>query len=195
MEAISNRRSIRKYLDKPVPKEMVEAILQAGMLAPSSKNRQPWRFIVVSGEAKAEMRAAMEQGFAQEKETPMLPSVAPYLESARHTKEIMAAAPVTIFILNTEDGSLHQPLTLEERVSEICNTQSIGAAIENMTLTATELGLGSLWICDTFFAYDALLRWLGGKGQLTAALAVGYAAESPVTRPRKSFSELVQWRS
>ena len=178
MEAISNRRSIRKYLDKPVPKEMVEAILQAGMLAPSSKNRQPWRFIVVSGEAKAEMLAGKEQGFAQGKETPMLPSVAPYLESA-----------------NTEDGSLHQPLTLEERVSEICNTQSIGAAIENMTLTATELGLGSLWICDTFFAYDALLRWLGGKGQLTAALAVGYAAESPVTRPRKSFSELVQWRS
>mgnify|MGYP002564349117 FL=1 len=39
---------------------------------------------------------------------------------------------------------------MDERVPEICNAQSIGAAIENMTLTATELGLGSLWICDTF---------------------------------------------
>lgn len=193
METIKNRRSIRKYLDKPVPREMIEAILQAGALAPSSKNRQPWRFVVVSGKAKAAMLEAMDQGFAEEKETPMLPSVAPYLEAARHTRDIMAAAPVTIFILNAEDGSLHEPLTLEERVSEICNTQSIGAAVENMTLTATELGLGSLWICDTFFAYDALLRWLGAEGQLTAALAVGYPAESPPPRPRKPLAELVRW--
>lgn len=195
MESIKSRRSIRKYLDKPVPIEMIEAILQAGALAPSSKNQQPWRFVVVSGEAKTEMLAAMDQGFAKEKEEPMLPSVAPYLESARHTRNIMAAAPATIFVLNSAGVGLHQPLTLEERVGEICNVQSIGAAIENMTLKAAELGLGSLWICDTFFAYDALIDWLGGEGQLAAALAVGYPAESPSPRPRKSLAELVQWRS
>lgn len=49
---IRERRSIRKYLERPVPKYMVEEILQAGLLAPSSKNRQPWRFIVATGAAK-----------------------------------------------------------------------------------------------------------------------------------------------
>ena len=63
-----------------------------------------------------------------------------------------------------------------------------------MTLQASALGLGSLWICDIFFAYDALNAWLGGQGALAAALALGYAAESPPPRPRKPLEELVEWR-
>ncbi|MFR4047883.1 MAG: nitroreductase family protein [Blautia sp.] len=62
----------------------------------------------------------------------------------------MRQAPVVIFVVNEIAASFDKILTMDERVSEICNAQSIGAAIENMTLTATELGLGSLWICDTF---------------------------------------------
>lgn len=53
IEAITTRRSIRKYKDKPVAKEVITEILQAGILAPSSKNRQPWKFIVAEGDAKA----------------------------------------------------------------------------------------------------------------------------------------------
>lgn len=51
-EAIKNRRSIRKYKDTPVSREQIVEILHAGMLAPSSKNRQPWKFIVTAGPAK-----------------------------------------------------------------------------------------------------------------------------------------------
>ena len=65
--SILNRRSIRKYKDTPVPREAIEEILYAGSLAPSSKNRQPWKFIVVSGEAKKEMLEAMGRGLAREK--------------------------------------------------------------------------------------------------------------------------------
>lgn len=54
LEAIKNRRSIRKYKNAPVSREQISEILYAGMLAPSSKNRQPWRFIVVTGTAKEE---------------------------------------------------------------------------------------------------------------------------------------------
>ncbi len=82
----------------------------------------------------------------------------------------------------------------EDRIAEICNTQSIGAAIENMILTATDLGLGSLWICDTFFAQKELDEWLGAEGELFAALAVGYAAEAPQARPRKEMRDVVEWR-
>lgn len=50
--AISGRRSIRKYKSIPVERELIEQVLQAGLYAPSSKNRQPWKFIVTSGKAK-----------------------------------------------------------------------------------------------------------------------------------------------
>ena len=67
-------------------------------------------------------------------------------------------------------------------------------AIENMTLAATELGLGSLWICNTFFAQEELNHWLNADGQLYAALAVGYADEAPAPRPRRKAELTVEWR-
>lgn len=72
--------------------------------------------------------------------------------------------------------------------------QSIGAAIENMALTATELGLGSLWICDTFFAQKELNDWMNMEGELIAAMAIGYADEMPSSRSRKNMDDIVEWR-
>lgn len=51
-QAISQRRSIRRFEDKPVPRELIEKILYAATLAPSGKNAQPWRFIVLEGKKK-----------------------------------------------------------------------------------------------------------------------------------------------
>lgn len=195
IDAIKNRRSIRKYKNAEVPHDMVEEIIQAGMLAPSSKNRQPWRFIVVTGEAKDELIAVMQRGLEREKKVPFLTESVPYISGAEYTLGIMKQAPVVIFIMNEIGVELTKTITIEEHVSEICNAQSIGAAIENMTLTATELGLGSLWICDTYFAYAELLEWLHTKGELFAAMTVGYADEAPKARPRKSINDAVEWRS
>lgn len=85
-------------------------------------------------------------------------------------------------------------LTAEERVSEICNVQSVSAAIQNMLLAATEKGIGSLWICDIFFAYAELCEWLNCEGQLVAAVAFGYPNEFPKARQRKQLEEVVVWR-
>ena len=194
LPAITDRRSIRKYRDTPVKRQMVEEILRAGMLAPSSKNRQPWRFIVAEGRAKAQSLAAMERGLEREKKQPLLPQSAQHLEAARHTLRIMELAPVVIFVVNPLVIGMNRSLTVEERVYELCNAQSIGAALENMSLTAFDLGLGSLWICDTYFAQEELMGWLGAEGELAAAMAVGYAAESPQARPRKKLEDAVEWR-
>lgn len=191
---IQSRRSIRRYKQTPIPREMVEAVLQAGILAPSSKNRQPWRFVVVSGTSKQAMLKAMETGLAREQVHPLLPESSRYLEGARHTLEIMRQAPVTVFVVNPLGQDFSRALNPEERVYEICNAQSVGAAVENMCLAATELGLGSLWICDTYFAYQELCTFLGVEGELFAALALGYPEEAPAARPRKPLSEVVEWR-
>lgn len=195
LSAIENRRSIRKYKDIPVPREIIEKILSAGILAPSSKNRQPWEFIVVSGSSKKEMLAVMEQGLAREKETPLLPGSASFLQGAEYTMEVMAQAPVVILIMNPLGLPFHQELTPEERIFEICNSQSLGAAIENMALMATALGIGSLWVCDIYFAYAELEKWVGKKDQLFAAFVLGYADEMPAARPREPLASKVSWRT
>lgn len=194
IQSITDRRSIRKYQNKDVPQNMIEEIIQAGMLAPSSKNRQPWEFVVVTDAAKADMLGAMQRGLEREKVSPILPYSAKHIKAAEYTLSIMEQAPVVILIVNPLGMAIDKPLTPEDRVYEICNAQSIGAAIENMTLTATELGLGSLWVCDTYFAYRELKDWLHTDGELFAALVVGYADEAPSARPRKPMDTAVIWR-
>ena len=194
LPAIMNRRSIRKYKNIDVPKPLIEEILNSGMLAPSSKNRQPWKFTVVTGGAKKEMLEIMARGLEREKGCPLLPESVRYLSGAEYTLRIMEQAPIIIFVANSLGIDIHSSLNPEERIYEICNAQSIGAAIENMTLTATELGLGSLWICDTYFAYKELRDWLNVDGELFAALAIGYADEAPSARPRKCIQDIINWR-
>ncbi len=192
--AIMNRRSIRKYKADNLPMQAVTEILRAGILAPSAKNRQPWKFVVLQKNAKNEAVQAMRRGIERERKSPLLLESAKYLEGAEHTADVMEQAPVVIMVTDPQGVSFDKPLSPEERMYEICNAQSMGAAMENMTLTATELGLGSLWICDTFFAQKELTAWLCNKGEVRAALALGYADEDPPARPRKEFDALVSWR-
>lgn len=195
LTAIQKRRSIRKYKPEPVSKELLEEIMRAGMLAPSSKNRQPWRFIVTTGAAKADALEAMERGLKREKQQPLLPQSACHLAGAWHTLDIMKQAPAVIWIVNPLGLSIHETIGSEERIYEICNAQSIGAALENMTLAAQELGLGSLWICDIYFAFEEMQQWLHEKGELVAALAIGYGDEAPDPRPRKRIEHVIEWRN
>ena len=194
LSEIVNRRSIRAYLPTPVSREDIETILLAGTLAPSSKNRQPWRFTVTAGTQKASALEAMARGLEEESRRPLLPESAPFLSGAYRTLEVMRQAPVVVFVTNPLGRDPREELTTDGRVSELCNAQSLGACLENMALQAAALGLGSLWICDTCFAYDALSEWLGASGSLAAAMALGYPAENPLPRPRKPLGNTVEWR-
>ena len=195
LTAIQERRSIRKYKNTPISPKTIALVLRAGCQAPSSKNRQPWRFVVCAGAAKAEMLSAMDAGLQREAQHPLLPGSTQYLTGAVRTPDIMAQAAAVILVANTLGLPVDQPLTPEQRIFELCNAQSIGACMENMSLAASRMGLGSLWICDTYFAFEELNAWLHVQGQLIAAMALGYPDESPLPRPRKDFDHLVEWRT
>ena len=196
--AVSQRRSIRRFSGREIPKELVEKILCAAILAPSAKNRQPWKFIVISGKEKDSMLKAVKCGIENEKRgNGLLPHYTRFISGAENTVKIMEQAPVTVFVFNTEAGTLWDSasaVSIESKLADIANIQSVGAAIENMILAATDLGIGSLWICDIFFAYREICAWLGEKNQLTAAVSLGYADESPYPRPRKKLDDVVTWR-
>ena len=121
IKAISDRRSIRKYKPDSVPQSVIEEIVRAGTLAPSSKNRQPWKFIIVTGDSKEDMLSAMEKGLEREKNDPFLPESAEHLKGAEYTLKIMKQAPAVIFIMNTLGQDLNTPLNAEQRIYEICN--------------------------------------------------------------------------
>lgn len=195
LQAIHDRRSIRQFQERDIPRETVEKIIQAGMLAPSAKNRQPWRFVIAQGASKRSMLASMARGLKREQVSPLLPARAAMLQGAVRTLRVMEQAPVVIFILERHGTTLHASPDVETRVYERCDMQSIGACLENIALTATTLGLSSLWIGDIYFAYDELRSWLRRDEELAAALALGYADEQPPARPRLPINAMVEWRS
>lgn len=195
ISAIYDRRSIRKFLTTPISKKDIIEIIQSGMKAPSSKNRQPWKYVVVQGNAKEEMLKVFRKGIEREENrSTLLPQSKQHLAAAKYTVDIMSEAPIIVFVVNLLGKSILDELTPEEHVYEICNIQSISASIQNMLLAATEKGIGSLWICDIYFAYSELCQWLNSDGQLIAAIAFGYPNESPKERPRKKIEDIVEWR-
>ena len=73
MNTIRSRRSIRQFKNTPIPQGDIEKLINAGIQAPSAKNRQPWRFVVVENDSKAKMIETMEKGLARESLSPQLP--------------------------------------------------------------------------------------------------------------------------
>lgn len=195
LDVISRRRSIRRYKQTEIPPELVNEILEAGRLAPSGKNRQPWRFLVYGGEPKRRLLETMEAGISREAgQEALLPESAHGLPDARNTLRIMREAPLLIMVFNPHGKPPFDTITPDERFAEIVDSLSIGAAIENMLLTAEAMGIGSLWIANTCFAYPELVSHMKITGQLIGAVALGYADEQPAQRPRKPLEELVEYR-
>lgn len=192
---IEERRSIRKFRNEPIDREQIETMVRAAGLAPSAKNRQPWKYIVYTGGEKDRLLDVMEKGLEKEQaEHKLLPQSAYGLPDAFNTLRIMREAPVTIIVMNTNGQSPYDAIATDRRVTEICDSLSIGASIENMLLKATELGLGTLWIANTCFAYNNLMEAIGEPGQLIGAVAVGHPAEHPLPRPRKTLEEILEYR-
>jgi nitroreductase len=187
-EAISARRSIRRFKPDPIPEQVLHAILTAATQAPSGKNRQPWRFIVVEGgEKRAEMVRVMREGIARNRAKGWDTG------SSEWTANIMEQAPVTVFVFNPHGIVPWEPHSVDQQFHSLVNTQSIGAAIQNMLLAALDLGLGSLWICDVFEAYYELSQWLGEDSAMIAAVSFGYPDERPAPRARHSVEEVARW--
>lgn len=195
VSGMESRRSIRKYRPDPVCREQIEAVVSAARLAPSAKNRQPWKFIAYFGGEKSRLLEIMEASLIKERERHyLLPHSQRELPDAFHTLEIMKTAPVLLIVMNTNGRDPFEAIDADARITEICDSLSIGAAVENMLLKAAELGLGSLWIANTCFAYHDLMEFVGEKGQLAGAVALGYADEQPGPRPRKRLSDILEYR-
>lgn len=186
-EAIRTRRSRRKMQSKDIPDEDVLKILNAGIDAPSGKNRQPWKFVVVRGDSKKELIEILKKGVDAQEDIE-------WKKWAMNSVNIMNVAPLSILVFNVFGVCPWKEISVDQRFQELVDIQSVGAAIENMALRATDLGIGTLWICDVFIAYGEVCKWCGQDSQLVGALTLGYPMENSNIRYRKNIDEVVEWR-
>ncbi|MCK4872295.1 MAG: nitroreductase family protein [Phycisphaerales bacterium] len=117
IEAIRTRRSIRAYLDKPVPGDVIRQIIEAGILAPSGGNCQPWRFVVVTDREKIKQ-----------------------FDDEHHQPWVETAPAVIVACANPHD-------TWERYgEDQQCYILDVSAAMQNMLLAIHGLGLGGVWV-------------------------------------------------
>ena len=185
LEAILGRRSIRKFTSLPVPRDLLEQILAVTVQAPSGKNRQPWRFVVIEGIKKDELVGLMTKVVTE------LKGKGIDVGSCEGTIIVIKQAPVIVFVFN---AFYNLSTGIEaDRYKWMVDLQSIGGAIQTMLLAAQSVGLGTLWICDVFYADKEICSWLNRRDELVAAVSLGYPDQSPHARPRKSWNEVTEW--
>ncbi len=177
IEAIRGRRSIRRFSVDPVPVELVREVLDAANYAPSAKRGEQWRFTVLTGGAKE----AFLKTFDAELDRFIEKNGATAAGSAKNSCRIMGQAPVLVIVWNS---GAHGWLTEEH---------SVAAAIQNMLLRARDLGLGSLWIGDVYYAYEAIRGYFGKKWKLSGAVSLGYPAGEGQSFKRKTVDEVAEF--
>ena len=199
---MESRRSIRQFVNSPVPKEDLLKIIRAAGLAPSAGNQQMWHFLLITDKARMEeMRQAI---FDTVDEMLTWGESQPYelrVRAIRSYATFFVNAPVTIAVLNKPfDSVVHSQvypshgLSVEEiyRRTGDPGKQSLGAAIQNLLLMAHAMGYGTCWMTGPVVATPALEKILRVEApwQLAAIIALGVPAEHPGPRPRKEVKEI-----
>jgi len=186
-EAIHARRSIRKFKNNSIERETIERVLDAAVMAPSAKNSQTWRFTVVTEARHAEFVDVIRKGVANRE------AEGAEIGTIQWSLQCIEQAPVTILVHNTDGIHPWKARAEHESWWDIATVQSVGAAIQNMLLAATDLGLGSLWIADVWDAYPEINAWLGTNAQLVSAVSFGVPDVDPPIPARKPMADVVSW--
>lgn len=188
--AIKKRHSCRKYASKQLTDFQLSEILNAARLAPSPKNRQPWRFLTLRKEHKKEFLEMISESFHANLAPTLQEQKLAEFNSEKETYRIMEEADSIILVFNIFPSE--NVLEKKDALFDCANLQAIGAAIQNMLLKATELGISSLWICDVFTCYQMICNKYFKDGQLVAAVALGYSAEKNIKLAlRKPLQDLL----
>jgi nitroreductase len=164
-EVIEKRRSIRKYKNTPIPHEKLMKVLNAARLAPSAKNYQPWKFIIVNdNEIKQKLVVACRG------------------------QKFIAEAPVVIVACGLESqtwkglGGNRYSLDVD-----------VAIAVDHLTLAACAEGLGTCWIGA--FNEDEVKKILEVPKdvRIVALIPLGYPDEEKTTYTRKSIDEIISY--
>lgn len=163
-KAILTRRSVRCFQQGSIPDEKIRELIKAATYAPSAGNCQPWHFYVIKD-------STMRKRICED----------------ACTQAFLADAPVLLVVYIDQNDNAAR---YGERGQALYNIQNTAAAVENILLSATDMGLGSCW-CGNFNeeSLHEILQMHDGRIPV-AIVAVGYAGFEPNAPERKSIDEV-----
>ncbi|MBE0475976.1 MAG: nitroreductase family protein [Coriobacteriia bacterium] len=171
MEAIRGRHSYRSFRETEVPREVLDLLVEAAALAPSSLNIQPVRLIVATGETRRALGRVISLTTVHLAE--YVEVLGPELyEKAVEFYGDLGASPVAVAVtLPKASGEL-------QRINELL---AAGTAVENMLLVATREGLGACNLTVSFWVRDELaeLLRLPEDREVVSVIVLGYPDEVP----------------
>jgi nitroreductase len=183
--AIETRRSIGRVKQDPVPRELVEKVLESAVHAPNHKITEPWRFHVFAGKgrgefarARAELARLQAEAEGEEEE----------FAAGRISRERKKAFRAPVVIAVVSKGGRDEVETLE-------NYAACAAAVQNMQLTAHSLGLATIWRTGPV-AYHPYMRAFFGleeNDRIVAYLHLGYPDMPEQPRRREPASAKTIW--
>ncbi len=180
IEAIRTRTSVKQFAAQPVEREKIELLLEAGAQAPNHYKVRPWRFVVVSGQARNRMGDLMADIFQRR-----FPDLQPAALEKERAKPLRA--PVMIAVAVDEPS--------EPKVREIENICAAAAACENILIAANAIGLGGHWRTGDPARQPEIKHFLGlsDSQELIAFLYLGYPAMQIAPASRPGFDDRTVW--
>ncbi|MEM2896240.1 MAG: nitroreductase family protein [Candidatus Bathyarchaeia archaeon] len=194
-EILKERRSIRKYLPKDVPKEIILKLLEASRWAPSAHNAQPWRFIIIDkAEVKRKLAEEMANSWIKDLRRDKVPTET-QKDLVKASIEQFTKAPLLIVSCLTMEDMDEYPDRKRQEAESLMAVQSLAAAIENMLLAAWMEGLGACWFCAPLFCQEVVKKVLKipKSVEVQALITLGYPDEKPNPPPRKPLDELIHF--
>jgi coenzyme F420-0:L-glutamate ligase/coenzyme F420-1:gamma-L-glutamate ligase len=187
---IRSRRSVRRYRPEPVPRALLERLLEAATWAPSAHNRQPWRFVVVQTLA---VRRRLADAMA-----------ARWREDGGETVRVersrarLGAAPALVVLCMTMADMDQYPDASHQQAERVMAIQSVAMAGQNLLLMAHAEGLGAVWMCAPLFCPGVVREVLSlpGDYEPLGLIMLGYplAPEKACSKTRLSLESRALWR-
>ncbi len=186
-DVIRQRRTIKQFLSQPVPRDLIQELIELAVWVPNHRVNEPWRFYVLDGPARAQLGAIAGQ-ITQEK---ILASGGEATVAARKAEEAAttwSAVPTLLYVTMLQDANPEVDL---ENYGAVC------CALQNLSLAAHAAGLGTSWSSGAVAAAPALhaLVGAGSNERMVGLIRLGYldpAATPPKSR-RTLGSALTTW--
>lgn len=175
LEEIRSRRSIRKYINKPIEDEKINQLIESARMAPSGSNTQPWHFIVVKSDTTREKLAKVSRNQGWMMGAPVF---------------IVCVADIRSRIKKDIELSLNENSPQLE-FKQIIRDTSI--AIEHLVLSAEKFGLGTCWVA--WFTQEEIRPILNipSDKYVVSIITLGYPNELPKDRPHKKLEDIIHY--
>jgi nitroreductase len=183
LEAIQRRTSVRRFRPDPVARETIARLLECAVRAPNHKLTEPWRFAVLTGEARARFAEIRGQHRLKRWTDPTSPEAVAGGERIRREALETPAFIVVMTATNADD------ITREEDYAAAM------MAIGNLMIAAEALGLGTYLRTGGIMREPALAELVGLPDgfRVVGVLSLGYPAEQETPRRRKAVGEVTRW--